>query len=218
MKKFFKRIDDFFFGKLQNHYARELEKAVSDCKTLLDVGCGSDSPIKYFSKKMHCVGVDAYEPSIQRSREKGIHNDYTLMNVMDIYPAFPEKSFDAVIASDLIEHLKKEDGYKLIDMMEKIAAKKVIIFTPNGFLEQRAYDGNELQVHLSGWEIDEMRKRGYHVTGINGWKKLRGEFAEAKWKPKVFWGRISLMSQWFTTRNPTHAFSILCVKKMDGAA
>lgn len=218
MVNILKKIDNFFFGHLQNHYAKMLEKEVVGCESLLDVGCGSDSPVKYFSKKIkRCVGVDLFQPSIDRSRGKEIHNEYHLMNVLEIGNFFPEKSFDCVVASDLIEHLEKKDGFKLIEIMEKLAKKKVIVFTPNGFLEQREYDGNKYQVHLSGWEIEEMKKLGYKLIGIAGWKVLRGEFAHMRWKPKVFWGRISLLSQYFTTKNPKHAFEIMCVKEMDKA-
>ncbi|HEY4798286.1 MAG TPA: methyltransferase domain-containing protein [Bacteroidia bacterium] len=210
-----KKIDDFFFGHLQNHYAKMLEKEVAGCESLLDVACGSDSPVKYFSGNIKkTVGIDLFQPSIDRSKAKGIHKEYHLMNALDIVSKFGERSFDCVVASDLIEHLTKEDGIKLIEAMEKVAKKKVVIYTPNGFLEQREYDGNKYQVHISGWEIDEMQKLGYKVTGINGWKVIRGEFAEMRWWPKVFWGRISLLSQYFTTKNPKHAFAILCVKEM----
>ncbi|HEU4719048.1 MAG TPA: SAM-dependent methyltransferase, partial [Bacteroidia bacterium] len=118
------------------------------------------------------------------------------------------------VASDLIEHLEKEDGYRLIEMMEKLAAKKVVIFTPNGFLEQREYDGNKYQVHLSGWDVEEMEKLGYKVKGINGWKPLRGEFAVIRWWPKVFWGRISLLTQKRMETRPKKAFAILCTKEI----
>ena len=212
----FKRVDNFFFGHLQNHYAKMLEKECEGCESLLDVGCGSDSPVKYFASKIkHKVGVDGFQPSIDKSKAVGIHDEYVLMNVMDLSKKFADRSFDCVIASDLVEHLKKEDGYRLIHLMEKIAAKKIIVFTPNGFLEQREYDGNSYQVHLSGWEVDEMTKMGYKVTGINGWRPLRGEFGMVKGWPKVLMWRISLLSQYFTTKNPYHAFAILCVKKVN---
>ncbi|TND08095.1 MAG: hypothetical protein FD123_2649 [Bacteroidetes bacterium] len=214
MSGFLKNIDNRFFGHMQEHYARMLEKECEGYKTLLDVGCGSDSPVKRFSKRMEKVtGIDAFQPSIDRSRAAGIHHEYKLMNVMDMTKEFPEKSFDVVIASDLIEHLEKEDGMRLLEMMEKLARKKVIIFTPNGFLEQREYDGNKYQVHLSGWDVEEMQKLGYRVNGINGWKPLRGEFAVVKWWPKVLWGRVSLMTQNLTYERPKKAFAILCVKE-----
>ena len=105
-------------------YPRELEKLVGNSKTLLDIGCGYNSPIKSFSHKIYSVGVDAYEDFIKMSKKEKIHNKYYLMNVLDIEKKFKPNSFDCVLASDLIEHLTKKDGFKVLDMMEKIAKKK----------------------------------------------------------------------------------------------
>jgi hypothetical protein len=95
------------------------------------------------------------------------------MNVSDIANEIPDRSFDCVVALDLIEHLTKEDGRRLLRAMERIARRKVVIFTPQGFLPQHAVGRNEFQRHLSGWEVDEMRGMGYRVIGISGWKPLK---------------------------------------------
>lgn len=201
-----------FYLKLFPNYTIELEKAVGECNTLLDVGCGSNSPIQKFSKKLYCEGVDAFLPSIENSKKAGIHNKYHAISVLDIEKKFEPKSFDCVLASDLIEHLEKKDGLKLIDMMEKIAINKVIIFTPNGFLKQGEYDNNPWQVHKSGWTVKEMKAKGYEVIGINGWKPLRGEYSTLHYKPKYFWRLISDITQFFVKRKPQNAFQILCIK------
>lgn len=193
-----------------------LEKELKECKSLLDVGCGSNSPIgKLPKKKFYSVGVDAFREAIEKSKKNKIHNKYFLMNVMKIDTKFKAKSFDCVLALDLIEHLKKKDGVRLIKKMEKIARKKVIILTPNGFLPQEEYEGNIKQVHLSGWSVKEMRKEGYGVIGINGLKGLRKEKAELKFKPKIFWRVVSDISQVFVKNHPEKAFHILCVKKIE---
>lgn len=201
---------------LINRYPDLLEKEIiGSCDTLLDVGCGSDSPVAQFSKKLeYSVGIDGFQPSIDKSRIKGIHSEYHLGNVLKIDEIFPAKSFDCVVALDLIEHLEKDQGLQLIAAMEKIARKKVIIFTPTGFQEQRAYDGNEYQIHRSGWEVGEMQKSGYRVVGINGWKPLRGERAEMKFSPKKLWYGISLLTQFLTENNPEYAYQMLCIKQM----
>src|SRR6266568_4602358 len=143
IKTLSKKIDNLFFGHLKEQYPRMLEKEVEGYETLLDVGCGPDSLVKRFSRKLkYSVGIDGFEPSILKSRSAGIHSEYFLMNVMDIDKKFRPASFDCAFLADLIEHLTKEDGLKLIEMVEKIARKKVIIFTPNGFLPQEEYDGN----------------------------------------------------------------------------
>lgn len=208
MKKVLKNI----YTKFIPNYARELEIAVGDCESLLDVGCGKDSPIQNFSKQIYSVGVDIFNPSLDKSKKLKIHNKYVKMNVLEIEKRFKPNSFDCVLASDLIEHLEKKDGLKLIKQMEKIAKKKVIIFTPNGFLKQGEYDKNPWQIHKSGWSTSEMQKKGYKVIGIRGWKKLRGEYALIKFKPGLFWKIISELTQIYIKRFPKNAFQILCVK------
>ncbi|MBI2549616.1 class I SAM-dependent methyltransferase [Candidatus Woesearchaeota archaeon] len=212
-----------FYRKIFPDYPVELEKAVGDCKTLLDVGCGSNSPVKLFQHRLYSVGVDAFKPSVEKAKGEKTHNKYYVMDVLEIGKAFKPGSFDCVLASDVIEHLAKEDGYKLLDMMEKIARRKVIIFTPNGFMPQAAYEGNPWQLHKSGWAVNEMRKRGYKVTGVNGFKPLRWggcegkfgeEFTSIRLKPKYFWLVVSDLTQLFLRKHPERAFQILCVKTM----
>lgn len=199
--------------KLFPSFEYELEKELEGCESFLDLACGVDTPIKNYSKKYYSLGVDIFEPSIKASREKRLHSDYIKMNVLDIGKRFSPKSFDCVVAIDLIEHLEKKDGLYLISSMEKIAKKKVIIFTPNGFLKQEGHSGNKWQAHLSGWGSEEIKKKGYFITGIGGYKKIKGEYAKIKYKPYIFWRILSDLSQkiW-TKRNPKKAFAILCVK------
>ena len=98
--------------------------------------------------------------------------------------------------------------------MEKIAKKKVIIFTPNGFLPQGAHSNNPFQLHRSGWSVDEMKNRRYKVIGINGHKSLRSEQAKIKYTPFKFWKVISDITQGLVKNKPEKAFQILCVKRI----
>src|SRR5688572_21983719 len=108
--------------------------------------------------------------------------------------------------------LNKKDGYRLLKIMNKIAKKRVIILTPNGFVPQTGKD-NELQEHLSGWSVSDFRKMGFKVLGRYGLKNLRKEKAELKYKPKVIWSLISEASNiLYTKNNPKEAYSLLCYK------
>lgn len=192
----------------------ELEQILKDCNEILDLGCGSNSPLSFLSKKKNLVGVDGHKKSISESKKRKIHDKYYLMNILDIGSKFKRKSFDAVVALDLIEHLTKRDGIKLLKMMEKIARKKVVVLTPNGFIDQTGSD-NSLQEHLSGWNTKDFKKRGYEVVGRYGLKQLRGEKASLLFRPKLFWGIVSELSHLLYTRgNPEKAFSILCSKEI----
>ena len=96
--------------------------------------------------------------------------------------------------------------------MEAIAKERVVVFTPNGFLQQHEYDNNPKQVHKSGWYVDEMRNKGYRIIGIDGWKGLRGEYSKIRFWPERLWTTISDITQLFTRNHPEYAFEILCVK------
>lgn len=194
----------------------ELEREiVGSCRSVLDVGSGVDSPLRFFSSDLErTVGVDAHAPAVEASLRAGIHSEGRVLDVTRIAEAFAPKSFDCVLACDLIEHLEKAEGEALLAAMETLARRKVIVYTPNGFVPQNAYDGNQWQRHRSGWTALEMRRRGFAVRGMGGWKPLRGERAGVRWKPLLLWETIALSSQIFTRRNPRHAFQILCVKHL----
>ena len=60
---------------------------------------------------------------------------------------------------EVIEHLEKEEAIRLIEDMEKIARKKIIITTPVGFLENYEADGNLYQTHKSGFYPEDFKSR-----------------------------------------------------------
>ena len=210
MKSIFKDL----YHRIYPGYLRALNKAVGDCETLLDVGCGAYSPLQHLRRKPHSTGVDAFEPSIKASRSKGIHDEYRQLNILELENSFEENSYDCVLLNDVIEHLEKEDGLKLIRMLEKIAKKRVIIFTPNGFVPQEPFEGNPWQEHKSGWSVKEMQDHGYKVWGINGWKYLMEKRCEIKFRPRQFWLIVTSLIQFFTYYFPNQAFQIFCVKEI----
>lgn len=199
----------------------EIEKHLKHCKTILDVGCGSKSPIGLLNGTYTTVGVDAYKPSIEESKKQKIHNAYILGDIKKLTSLVEKKSFDAVVALDVIEHLEKDAGYKLLDDMERTARKKVILVTPNGFIPQYNKD-NKLQAHLSGWTVEDFINRGYQVEGIYGTKLcnvLRNDEAELRWKPKLFWALIwgilvEITHHLYTKRYPKYSIGLLAVKEI----
>ena len=209
LRHFFVYIGDYA-------YYNNLEKELGGMKTVLDVGCGSWSPLVNVKKSFYSVGVDIHKPSIEAIKKKKIHDTYKLGDVLKIGEYFKPKSFDAVIALDVIEHFKKQDGLVLIRQMEQIAKKKVIILTPYGFTQQHPVDGNPFQEHKSGWSIEDFRKFGYKVYGMRGFRFIRtGEYATIKYKPWLLWGMVSTLSQFFAYYFPQIAYQLFAVKKIE---
>jgi len=145
-----------------NNLIALLQQETSDMNSTLDLGCGDGR----FTKRLNLenyLGVDIYQPELDEL--KLTHNvvqlDITNLSI------FVDKSFDCVMAVDVVEHLKKKDALNLIVSMERIARKKVIIVTPEGYLEQTPYesgmDPSEYQRHLTGFSLEELKHLGYRL-------------------------------------------------------
>lgn len=199
--------DIFYYKTLENH--------LRGCSSVLDVGCGSDSPLSRVKKFFISHGVDGHKPSILKSRNKKIHDNYTITNLNNLKSHFKTKSFDAVISLDVIEHFPKKDSYKMIKEIEKIARKKVILLTPNGFYPQDGYDSNPYQIHKSGWSFENLQKLGYKVYGLRGLKYLRGDYATIRYKPWVLWGILAFISEPLLYFFPKLSYDLFAIKDID---
>lgn len=202
-----------------------LQKELRNCQNVLDIGCGPSSPLQYCQGIKDKIGVEPFKEYVLQSKKMGIHSKYINKKIEEVN--FPQKSVDAVIMIEILEHLSKNDGFKTLGKVEKWARKKIIITTPNGFFKQKE-NKNPLQKHLSGWTAEEMKKMGYKVYGLSGLKALRktpeGEqeypnsgnlMTLIKYRPKVFWFLIAAFSQIFTYFAPSFAFELFCVKTID---
>jgi len=194
-------------------YVAEMRKQLAGCRTCLDIGCGPASPVRFLDFDT-TVGIDGHEPTLALARANRTHTEFQLCDVTTIDTRFSKGQFECCVALDVIEHLSKEDGIALIGAMQKIASKKILLFTPNGYLPQQSHDG-DLQAHLSGWEPEEMRRVGFTVIGMHGFKFLRGEYHEHRFKPRALSGIVSLISHFlFTRSHPEHASALVCVKSV----
>jgi ubiquinone/menaquinone biosynthesis C-methylase UbiE len=145
-----------------------IRNLIGDAKTILDVGCGDgEAMIKInHDKKYQVTGVDLYKPYLEKAKESGVYKRLVKSDLRKI--KFKQNSFDVVLASQVIEHLSKKDGLKLLSQMSKIAKDKVVVATPNGYVPFEPFeekDGNPLQIHKSGWEIAEFESLGYKTYG-----------------------------------------------------
>lgn len=199
-----------------------LNRELKDCQTVLDIGCGPNSPIQYCGTITYSVGVEPYTPYLEQSKRKRIHDRYLNKKIESL--RFRPKSFDAVVMVEVLEHLPKDEGKKILEKIEKWAIKKVIVTTPNGFIEQKSLDGNKLQRHLSGWKPQELAARGYKVRGLAGFKFLHsnGEketmgddiTSSIRFKMRLFWFTIATVSQRFTYFVPELALGTFNTKDL----
>ena len=205
VKKFLSQFQNLFFFAI-------LQKEIGDSKNVLDVGCGNNSPIGHLKKTFYSEGVDIYPKCVRVSRKNNYHDSYRLGDVRKLSDFYKYKSFDTLVAIDVIEHLTKQESLKMISQMEKIARKKVILMTPRGYIDQGAYDGNPYQVHHSGWTKKELQDLGYKVYGLRGLKYLRDDAATIRFSPWIFWGFLSFISEVLLYPFAELSFQLFAVK------
>lgn len=193
-------------------WVEHLKKELAGCDTVLDLGCGHSSALRHCNVTF-TVGAEIFEPYLEESKKKAIHNQYIKADIRKV--EFKPKSFDAVIAIEVLEHLMKHEGYELLKKMEGWARKKVIITTPNQYLWQDGHDSNPFQEHKSRWNSVELKSLGFKVYGIGGWKELRGYKGSPKYKPAFLWDRISALTQKVTYFYPRLAFQLFAIKQIE---
>jgi len=110
-------------------------------------------------------GIEIFEPYKNKAWE--FYNNVYIGNALEVIE--PLEKYDFVYCGDMIEHLTKEDGYKLIDKMLQHTNKWVHIATPMPAREQGEILGNLSETHLSSWTEEGFNRYKYEKVGIFGW-------------------------------------------------
>lgn len=185
-------------------------------KTLLDVGCGKGEPAEFINWKgvYQSVGLDSFEPYLRLCQKDKIHNAYIQGDVRHL--PFTNKSFDLVLCLEVLEHLEKQDGENLLQELERVATRQIILSTPAGDYKQDAYDSNPNQEHKYIWNPLEIKVKGYRTIGV-GLKNLSGKSGIQsplpkflRFLPDILW----VLSGPFTYFLPGLAGDMICIKNL----
>lgn len=187
-------------------------QAMAGCQSLLNVGCG-DRPVRQFGVPEN-TGIELHQATFDRAVAAKTHDKLIHGDVRELSRHFQDKSFDACLCVDVVEHLTKLESEQLLNDMTRIARRVVVVICPVGWLEQQHNEEDDLQVHHSAWMPADLRAHGYAVQGLLGWTKLRGELHKLNYRPRAFWGVVSLLTQQWTRSHPEHAASMFAVKRI----
>jgi len=195
---------------------RALRRALAGCASVLDVGCGASSPLAALDLSAFRVGVDVSAPDLAAARRAHTHDQLVRADVASLDTLVRPRSVDAVVALDVIEHFERERALALLDALEGIARRRVVVLTPNGFVPQPGTPENPWQEHRSGFTAADLAERGYRVRGVHGLSFVFGAFGETRLWPGPLWRRIADATAPLVYRAPSLAFALLGVKSRDG--
>lgn len=151
----------------------ELVPADLNRKLILDIGCAKG----YLGYRIRgektgdpiILGLDIWIPYIKHV--KNFHSTYArIYNELIIadarYMPFRDHILNLLIASEILEHLTREDGFQLLNELERICNNRIITSTPSRFIEQGELDNNPYQRHISLWKKEDLINLGYETKVI----------------------------------------------------
>jgi hypothetical protein len=190
-----------------------LERELSGCHTLLDLGCSNLSWMRW--RPSYSVGVGPGGVILRESKRRHIHNECVIADVRSVQ--FKQRSFDAVIALNNLSELTREERYDLVARMAYWSKKRIAVCISNAESQPVWHSGNcgDQRQCVLGWSVEELNNMGFKVFGINGWKQLSQWDGSIKYKPTVVWQVISNVSQKITRYYPELASILLAVKAVD---
>lgn len=179
-----------------------LSNLVAEGKTILDLGCGDGELTRSIHRNgWEITGVDIFKDSLKKAETTGVYKKLIRGDIEKVAVDFVKRGrkFDVVLFSQVIEHISRKKGERLLQILEKLAKRRIIIGTPNGFMTQpEVFIGdNPHQHHHSGWEIDDFKKRGYKVIGVGIW---------FLWS-EAGWGRTQNKFLYFLIHIPSYLFA-----------
>lgn len=201
-------------------YMNLLKDSIGEVNTILDLGCEDGRLITLLSqgRKWKVTGVDIFSSNVSKARSRVIYSRVIKGDIVKTSRDLikQKQKYDVVFCSQVIEHISRKDGEELLNIVDKLAKKKVIFGTPRGFMEQpECFLGNNPhQVHKSGWTEDDFKKRGFKVYGV-GFGPIWSEegFGRTYSKARIIFANIiSYLFSPIVYYLPFLAAGILCIK------
>jgi cyclopropane fatty-acyl-phospholipid synthase-like methyltransferase len=167
---------------MANWLTREINKYLSTTESVLDLCCGNGIVSDGFLYS-EITGVDVGEEYLSHYQSRLPNSKTKIYDLSKISSSeeevFSENKYDNVLCIDGVEHLEKEQGIALIEKIEQMAIKRVIIFTPENVNNPDVptlntpkntwgiSSGDEWQIHRSAFPRTFFQERGYKVIQCN---------------------------------------------------
>jgi len=158
MRVLFRRLGHWAASESEGEPRRTAIAYVSPLsRSILDVGCGEAHYLA--SADAFKVGLDIWRPSLEKA--KAFCSDVVQCDLREKLP-FKDKAFDTVLGIEVIEHLEKDSGFKLLEELSRVAKREIILTAPRGLLRQYCRT-KPYQTHRSGWVETELQSLGYAI-------------------------------------------------------
>jgi SAM-dependent methyltransferase len=140
------------------------------CRELLDnnIAPQPDGAFGRAPWRLQIVGVEAC-PEVLGPWHESLYDRIEVGEATEVLKRLEDKSFDLVLAIDLVEHLPKQAGLTLCREAVRVG-KSALFCTPYLFRPQEAAEHNPRERHLSGWlpeDFEALSARYITSVGIS---------------------------------------------------
>lgn len=145
-------------------------------KSVLDVGCGFGlwgflcrMYLDVFHERLRpedwqarIDGIELFEPYIQ-AHQRALYNRIVIGDIRALAPNIDE--YDLIIAGDVIEHLDKDDGKRVLEQLYAKAKRGLLVNIPlgSGWDHPEAH-GNPGELHRSQWCAEDFLAYPSHTA------------------------------------------------------
>ncbi len=144
---------------------------------LLDVGCsdGVGSPAAALARRFghRIVGLDIFLPVLETAARNRTYDHVVSGDGRNL--PFENGSFDVVVSLEVLEHLPKEEGVRLLHELERVSRWLVMISCPVGTWEQDVREGNPYQMHQYVWGLEEIEAMQFNQVRGVGFRAFSGD-------------------------------------------
>lgn len=120
--------------------------------------------------RLDIVACEAFEENARLARSFNVYSEVVDTRVPPL--PFEDEAFNTVLLLEIVEHLDKEAGEKLIAEAKRVASERVILSTPNYPAFRPGHETltgfNELEAHRSYWSRRDLRSHDFKLYGA-GW-------------------------------------------------
>jgi ubiquinone/menaquinone biosynthesis C-methylase UbiE len=143
----------------------------------LDVGCGygkwgfllRNYRSMDYPGELKIAGVDLFQPHIDSLQGKGLYDDLRCCSATEL--PFDDQTFDSAVCCEVLEHLPRSEGSKLLAELKRVCRRGFMVSTPlfscyRGGSE--TLDGfNPYEAHQYCYSAKEFRNLGFtQVVGV----------------------------------------------------
>lgn len=104
-------------------------------------------------------GIEGYPGYITPVHEYS-YNNLLIGEALKLLPSLEDKTYDLVLAIDILEHFDKEQGVVFLKECQRVCRGSVLVSTPKEFVAQEV-PANPLENHRSHWTEDDFRLCGF---------------------------------------------------------